>query len=101
MSMPTHRVDPTQGAAEERAGRVISVALVIAAVCALAGVTASGTLAVVFSGIAVGIVTAIPILRVAWLVKRWLGQRDVRFAWVALVLLALIAIGPLVGLLQR
>lgn len=101
MTVPTHRVDPTQGAAEERVGRVISFALVVAAVCALIGVAASGTLAVVFSGSAVGIVTAIPILRVVWLVNRWLSQRDVRFVWVALVLLAFIAIGPLVGFLQR
>lgn len=96
-----HRVDPTQASAEEQAGRYISIALVVAGAFALLGIVTENSVATALSVVAVGIVTAIPILRVAWLVKRWAGQRDTKFAWVAVLLLVLIAIGPLVGYLQR
>jgi hypothetical protein len=96
-----HRVDPSQGPAEERVGGLISRALILAAAFAAASVVATGAPASVLAGIAVGIVTSIPIVRVAWLVKRWAGQRDMRFAWAAVLLLLLIAVGPLLGFLQR
>jgi hypothetical protein len=51
--------------------------------------------------VAVGAVTAIPIARVAWLVVRWARVRDWRYVAVALLLLALVAVGPVVALLQR
>jgi len=50
---------------------------------------------------AIAIVTAIPIVRVGWLVKRWAGQRDTKYAWAAVVLLALVAVGPVIALLQH
>jgi hypothetical protein len=80
---------------------VISWALIVAAVVAIVGIVAQDDVGTIFSAIAVGVVTAIPILRVGWLVKRWFGQRDQRFAWIAVFLLVLIAIGPIVGFLQR
>jgi hypothetical protein len=38
---------------------------------------------------------------VGWLVKRWAGQRDTKYAWAAVVLLALVAVGPVIALLQH
>jgi hypothetical protein len=35
------------------------------------------------------------------MVKRWAGQRDTKYAWAAVVLLALVAVGPVIALLQH
>lgn len=97
----THRVDPTQASAEERVGLVISVALIVGAVLALIGVLVPGDWGVSLATAAIVVVTAIPILRVAWLVKRWLGQRDTKYAWAAVLLLVLVALGPVIALVRH
>jgi hypothetical protein len=97
----SHRVDPTQAGAEERVGLVISGTLIVSAVLALVGVVLPGSWGTGLATAALVLVTAIPIVRVGWLVKRWAGQRDTKFVWAAVVLLALVAVGPIIALLQR
>ena len=99
--MSDHRVDPTQAGAEERVGLAISGTLVVAAVLALVGVMVPGGWGTGLATAAIIIVTAIPIVRVGWLVKRWVGQRDMKFAWAAVVLLALVAVGPIIAFIQH
>ncbi len=95
--MAAHRVDPTQAAAEERVGSLVSRALVVVAILALVGVVVPGASWV--AGIGVGLVTAIPVLRVIWLIGRWVRIRDMRYVWAGVVLLALIVVGPALALL--
>lgn len=96
----TGRPDPSQAAAEERVGRAIQALLVVVAVFAALGASL-GDAGHVLEWAAVGTITAIPLVRVAWLVVRWTRQRDWRFVASALLLLVLVAVGPVVALLQR
>lgn len=93
------RVDPTQAAAEERAGLVTSRSLIVVAVLCAIGVAAPG--ATWLAAVGIGVVTAIPLVRVAWLAVRWVRIRDVRYVVVAVALLVLVAVGPVVALLMR
>lgn len=91
------RVDPTQSGAEERVGLVTSRTLVLVAVlCGLGVIVPGGGW---LAAVGIGVVTAIPLVRVAWLAVRWARIRDTRYVVVAVVLLALIAVGPIVALL--
>jgi len=94
------RPDPSQSAAEDRAGRVIQASVVVAAVLAASG-AALGDAARLLEWGAVAVITAIPLARVGWLAFRWARQRDWRFAALAALLLVLVAIGPVTALLQR
>lgn len=60
---------------------------------AFVAVVGSGDVARVAGIAAVGLVTAAPLLRVAWLIVRWVQERDWRFVGIAGALLAVIAIG--------
>ncbi|HEX6300419.1 MAG TPA: hypothetical protein VF148_08145 [Acidimicrobiia bacterium] len=51
--------------------------------------------------LAVYLVTATPLLRVGWLVFRWIQERDWRFVWTALALMAVIAIAGVVSLVGQ
>lgn len=93
-----HQVDPTQAAAEERIGSLVSRTLLVVALLAAVGVVVPGASWV--AGVGVGLVTAIPVLRVVWLIVRWVRIRDMRYAWAGVVLLALIAVGPAFALLS-
>jgi hypothetical protein len=42
---------------------------------------------------AVGVVAGVPLVRVAWLAARWARKGDVRFAGLAVALLAVIGLG--------
>ena len=50
--------------------------------------------------ISVSIAMAIPVTRVGWLAIRWARIRDTRYVIAAVILLALIAVGPVVALLS-
>lgn len=93
-----HRIDPSQAAAEERIGLVVSRSLIVVAVLSLAGLVIPGASWV--AGVGIGLVTAIPVLRVVWLIARWAKIRDMRYAWAGVILLALIAVGPALALLS-
>jgi Kef-type K+ transport system membrane component KefB len=60
---------------------------------AFVAVVGSGDVALVAAIAAVGLVTAAPLLRVLWLIVRWIQERDWRFVGVACALLAVIAVG--------
>lgn len=97
MSAPYGRVDPTQHDAEERLGRVIERTLVVVAVLSVLGILVPGGDPIAIAGIAVA--AAIPIARVAWLAWRWARIGDRPYMWAAVLLLALIATGPVIALL--
>lgn len=90
----THRVDPTQAAAEERAGLVVWRTLLVAAALALVGVLLPSESGEPLEIAAIAIVIAIPLVRVAWLIKRWSALRDMKYVWWAVLLLVLVVIGP-------
>ncbi len=50
---------------------------------------------------AITLVVATPLLRVGWLILRWCQERDWRFAWMGMALLAVIAMAGLVALAGR
>jgi hypothetical protein len=51
--------------------------------------------------VAVVLVTAAPLLRVGWLIFRWMQERDWRFVWTAVTLLGVIAVASVVALVGR
>lgn len=51
--------------------------------------------------VAIALVTAAPLLRVVWLMFRWVQERDWRFVWTAAALLGVIAVAGLIALLGR
>lgn len=71
----------------------------LAALCALGGVMAPGTAGRVLAGVAVGLVVAGPLARVAWLGVDWWQQGDRRFTAAAAALLAVVATGSLLSML--
>lgn len=91
-------VDPTQHAAEEWLGRLISRSLVVVGVLAFLGLVLSDLRWLAWT--AVALATAIPVARVLWLAVRWAKIRDQRYVWAAVVLLALIAVGPIIALVS-
>jgi len=70
-------------------------------VAALAGVVLPRPLGTVASGVAVGIVVAAPLLRVAWLAIRWYLRGDRRYAAVAASLLVVVGSGSVIALVTR
>ena len=94
----TSRVDPTQARAEERAGQVVWRVLLLAAGLALIGVLLPSDIGKPVEIAAISIVTAIPLLRVAWLIKRWSSLRDLKYVRWAVLLLVLVAVGPVLAL---
>ena len=95
--MSEARVDPTQATAEERLGELIRTVLIGVAVLALVGVLLPVNLGEPIELLAVALVVAIPFIRVVWLVTRWWKQRDFRFVRWALMLLMLVAVGPVLA----
>jgi hypothetical protein len=93
------RVDPTQAGAEERLGVLIRNVLVSVAVLALVGVLLPVEFGQPVESVAVALVVALPFGRVVWLVSRWWKQRDFRFVRWAILLLVLVAVGPVLALL--
>lgn len=73
-------------------------ALVLALLLALGGVVLPGD-AGRYSGVAlVAILVAVPVVRVAWLLVRWVRRGDPRFAAAAAALLAVVAVGAVAAL---
>jgi hypothetical protein len=92
------RVDPTQHAAEERLGRMIAASLMVVAVLALLGLVLENVQWLAWS--AVWLALTIPVARVAWLTWRWSKVRDLKYVWATVVLLGLIAVGPIIALVS-
>ena len=78
---------------------VVRNVLVAVAVLALVGVLLPSRFGRFLEVMAVAIVMAIPLGRVLWLIGRWWGQRDFRFVRWAVLLVVLVAVGPMLALL--
>jgi hypothetical protein len=94
----TTRVDPSQAVAEERAGQLVWRTLLFAAALALVGVLLPSRIGKPVEIASISIVVAIPLLRVVWLIKRWSSVRDTRYVRWAILLLVLVAVGPVLAL---
>lgn len=96
--MTTKTVSRVTGRRQGPSLRLITVlAWVLAGLGALSGAQPFVTAGVV----ALALVTATPLLRVAWLVFRWLQERDWRFVWTAVALLGVIAVAGMIALIGR
>jgi hypothetical protein len=96
--MTTKIVSRVTGRRQGPSLRLITViAWVLAGLGALSGTQPFATAGVV----ALALVTATPLLRVAWLVFRWIQERDWRFVWTALALLGVIAVAGMIALMGR
>ena len=95
------RIDPGQAGREAAVGRIFGKVVLVAAVVGGLGVLLGDGFGDALAGIAVGVVIALPLLRVVWLVATWKRQRDTRFVALGLVLLALVALGFVLALLRR
>jgi hypothetical protein len=73
----------------------------VAFVAALAGVVLPHPLGTAASAMAVGVVVAAPLLRVAWLAIRWSIKGDRRYAAVAASLLFLVGTGSVLAVVTR
>lgn len=73
-------------------------ALWLLAGLATVGVAVPGTVGTVAGGLAVVVVTSVPLLRVVWIVIRLAGERDRRFVLVGVALLSAVAIGVLTSI---
>lgn len=78
---------------------LLHFATVLALVAAVAGTVTSGRWSSAFGGLAVGVIVAAPLVRVAMFGLRWLRIGDRRFAVAALGLLLVTAAGAALALL--
>lgn len=95
------RIDPGQADREAAIGRIVGKVVLAATAVGLLGVVLGDGFGDVLAGIAVGVVIALPLLRVVWLVVTWRRQRDTRFVMLGLVLLALVGLGFVLALVRR
>ena len=93
------RVDPRPGR-QRRLIRFLRVAAVAVLVLALASLALPGDAGRVAADLMVAVVIATPVVRVVWLLLRWVRRRDLRFAGVALGLLAVVAVSAAFALLS-
>ena len=78
---------------------LVRVATALAFGAALVGAFSTGRVSSIAGGIAVGVIVATPLLRVALLGVRWARLRDMRFARAAFGLLFVTAAGAALALL--
>lgn len=78
---------------------MVRVATVLALAAAVVGTVTKGRLSSIFGGVAVGLVIAAPLVRVAMLGARWTHIHDRRFAVAAFALLAVTGAGAALALL--
>jgi hypothetical protein len=71
----------------------LRAAIIGALVSSMLGATVPGTAGRWLGGAAIALIVGTPLLRVGYLAIRWARIGDLRYAWVAFALLAVIAIG--------
>ena len=76
----------------------LRVALVVAVVLALGGVVLPGDAGRTAGVAVVATLVAVPVVRVAWLLVRWVPRGDRRYAEVAAALLVVVACGAAAAL---
>jgi len=77
--------------------RFLRVAVVMLAMVSAADLAAPDELQGVLGEALVAILIAAPLVRVAWLVQRWVRRGDLRFATVGAALLCVAALGAALG----
>ena len=99
----TDRTPVPAGTVSTIRGRIQAPALTwltrLVAVVGVLGAALPGALGVAVATVAVSAVVAAPLLRVLWLVFRWIQEHDRRFVVVGSALLAVIATGALLSAL--
>jgi hypothetical protein len=98
------RVIDLRGTEQVRYQRMIGVLGLftrLAFAAALVGLLLPDPVGEAASAMAVAVVIAAPLIRVAWLAVRWYRRGDVRYAAVAVSLLLVVAAGSLIALLTR
>jgi hypothetical protein len=78
--------------------RLLQGSAAIALVLGIAGAVLPGDAGIAAATGAVTVVVAAPLVRVLWLAVRWVRKGDVRFAGLAVVLLAVVATGAAISL---
>lgn len=96
MSPKTNRVSHVTG---RRQAPALRIATVTAIVAATASMVAPEPLDHTLATIALVLVTATPLVRVAWLIGRWVQEGDRRFALLGLALLGVVAFGAVASAL--
>ncbi|HSJ29590.1 MAG TPA: hypothetical protein VLB67_15400 [Acidimicrobiia bacterium] len=71
------------------------------AACAGLGIVIPGTAGSWLAGVAILVLIAAPLVRVAWVVARLAAEHDRRFALVGVALLGVVALGVVASLLLR
>lgn len=89
-----------QGRANGAMSAVLQRATAVAVVVALLGVVVPGGAGVAVAWGAFVMVVAVPLLRITWLALRWASRRDYAFSLLAATLLAIVAVGGVLALLQ-
>lgn len=84
-----------------RQGPWLRGALWVIGSLALVGIAVPGIIGSVAAGAAVILLTAVPLLRVVWVVVRLAGEQDRRFVIVGVALLSAVAFGALISLFLR
>lgn len=73
------------------------LAVLLAASLSLAAIVLEGEASTLAATAAVAVAVGTPLARTLWLAVRWVRKRDLRFAAAALVVLAVVALGALLG----
>lgn len=89
--------DDPRATRQRRLSAFLRAATVAAFVVALAGLLLPGHAATIAGVAMVGLLVAVPLLRLGWLATRWLRKGDRRFAVVALTLAVIVVTGAALG----
>jgi hypothetical protein len=94
-------LDPKEGRFDRAADLLRSAAIVVVALClaslAVHAAQPDAAVSEQLAWAAVAVLLVVPLIRVAWLAIRWFRRGDLRFALVALGVLAVVATGALLA----
>lgn len=82
---------------QRRLARFLRVAVMATFAIAVAALVLPGRAGTVLGVAMVAVLVAVPLIRLAWLARRWLGRGDRRFALVALLLGLIVSAGAVLG----
>jgi hypothetical protein len=90
---------PVSSITGRRQAPALRIATVLAIVTAALSMVSPAPLDETLATVALVLVTATPLLRVAWLIWRWIQEGDRRFALLGLALLGVVAFGAVASAL--
>ena len=85
---------------QRRLIRFLQGAIVVVFVLALASLLLPGAAGRLAADLMVVVIIAAPVVRVVWLLQRWIRRPDLRFAAAAAALLTVVATGAAIALLS-